>query len=81
MQKTEIGRYLVVDPQICHGQLTFKETRIPVDTVLALLAKGYSVDQLLKSYPELNRAAIEEVLGLAIEALQSRYRRPIEVAA
>ncbi|MCX7837948.1 MAG: DUF433 domain-containing protein [Anaerolineae bacterium] len=48
MKYVEVGKYLVIDPEICHGQLTFKGTRIPVDTVLALIAKGYSIDQLLK---------------------------------
>ncbi len=81
MKHTEIGKYLVIDPGICHGQLTFKGTRVPVDTILALLAKGYSTDQLLKSYPELERMAIEEALQLAIDALQTRYRKPLEVAA
>lgn len=56
MKYVELGKYLVIDPEICHGQLTFKGTRIPVDTVLALIVKGYSIDQLLKSYPELSRA-------------------------
>ncbi|OQY99714.1 MAG: hypothetical protein B6D41_00820 [Chloroflexi bacterium UTCFX4] len=48
-----------MDPEICHGQLTFKETRVPVSTVLALLGKGYSIEQMLKSYPEISRPAIE----------------------
>jgi uncharacterized protein (DUF433 family) len=81
MKYIEVGQYLVIDPDICHGQLTFKGTRIPVDTVLALLAKGYSTEQLLKSYPELSRAAIEEALRLAMDALRTRYRQSLEVAA
>lgn len=81
MKYVEIGKYLVIDPDVCHGQLTFKGTRIPVDTVLALLAKGYSIEQLLKSYPELSRAAIEEALHLAMDALQAHYRQSVEVAA
>lgn len=81
MRRTEIGNYLVIDPEICHGQMTFKGTRVPIDTVLALLAKGYSVDQLLRSYPELSRAAIEEAIHLATEALETRYRTPLRVAA
>ncbi len=81
MKYTEIGKHLVIDPAVCHGQLTFQGTRVPVDTVLALLAKGYSTDQLLKSYPELSRTAIEEALKLATDALQTRYRQPLEVAA
>lgn len=61
MKRSEFGKYLVIDPEICHGQMTFRDTRIPVDTILALLGKGYSVDQLLKSYPELTREGIEEI--------------------
>jgi uncharacterized protein (DUF433 family) len=45
--------------------MTFKGTRVPIDTVLTFLAKGYSVDQLLCSWPELHRPAVEEAIGLA----------------
>ena len=62
MQRVDVGSYIVMDPEICHGQMTFKDTRVPVDTVLTYLAKGYSVDQLLRSWPELSRAAIEQAL-------------------
>ncbi len=73
MRKVEIGNYLVIDPEVCHGQMTFKGTRVPVDTVLTFLAKGYSVDQLLRSWPELDRPAVEEAIGLAGQSLQARY--------
>ena len=73
MRKVEIGNYLVMDPEICHGQMTFKGTRVPVDTVLTFPAKGYSVDQLLRSWPELDRPAVEEAIGMARQSLQARY--------
>jgi uncharacterized protein (DUF433 family) len=81
MGRIEIGRYLVVDPEICHGQMTFTSTRVPVETVLALLGKGYSVEQLLKSYPELTRAAIAEAIHLATESLRLRYTATQAIAA
>jgi len=62
MQQVEIGDHLVIDQEICHGQMTFRGTRLPVDTVLTFLAKGYSVDQLLRSWPELTRPAVEEAI-------------------
>jgi len=80
MQRVEVGEYLVVDPEICHGQMTFKGTRVPVDTVLAFLAKGYSVDQLLRSWPELIRPAVEEAILLASESLQTCYVAPLQGA-
>lgn len=60
MSRIEVGNYLVIDPEICHGQMTFNGTRVPVDTVLALLTKASAVHQLRKSYPELTRDAIAE---------------------
>ncbi|MEZ4735586.1 MAG: DUF433 domain-containing protein [Caldilineaceae bacterium] len=77
----EIGNYLVIDQEICHGQMTFRGTRVPVDTVLTFLAKGYTIDQLLRSWPELQRPAIEEAIRLASHSLQERYAlTPIAVA-
>ena len=73
MRRTEIGRYLVIDPEICHGQMTFKGTRVPVDTVLTFLNQGYSIDQLLQSWPELDRLAIEEATRLGAQSLRVRY--------
>ena len=75
MSAIDVGEYLVIDPEICHGQLTFKGTRGPVDTVLAYLKKGYAVDQLLRSWPELTRPAVEEAIALASESLHARFAR------
>lgn len=73
MDRVDIGQYIVIDPEICHGQMTFKGTRVPVDTVLTFLAKGYSIDVLLYNWPELSRPAIEEAVSLASQSLQERY--------
>jgi uncharacterized protein (DUF433 family) len=78
--KRDIGLFLVVDPEICHGRMIFKGTRVPVNTVLAFLAKGYSVDQLLRSWPELTRPAVEEAILLASESLHTVYEAPTHAA-
>lgn len=81
MERVDIGQYIVIDPEICHGQMTFKDTRVPVDTVLTFLAKGYSVDVLLYNWPELSRPAIEEAVSLASQSLQARYAPYLSAAA
>lgn len=69
MKALEIGKHLVVDAEVCHGKMTFKGTRLPVQTVLTLLGKkGRSVDYVLKSWPHLKREAIEEAVRLAAAA-------------
>jgi len=73
MARVEIGKHLVIDSEICHGQLTFKGTRIPVETALAYLAMGYSVEQIIRKWPQLRSDAIEEAVDIATEALLERY--------
>ena len=84
MKKVKIGRYLVQDPGVCHGKLTFKGTRVPVETVLNRLGKGRSIDEILKSWPELRRAAVAEAIYLATAILVERYQgeaKPVHESA
>ena len=69
----EIGQHLVVDPEVCHGKLTFKGTRIPVSTVLTFLSTGYSVEDILRNWPRLKREAVDEAIRFAAQLIQRRY--------
>lgn len=69
----EIGQYMVVDPEVCHGKLTFKGTRIPVSTVLTFLSKGYSIEDILRNWPRLKREAVDEAIRFAAQLIQKRY--------
>jgi uncharacterized protein (DUF433 family) len=69
----DVGRYMTIDPEIAHGQLTFKGTRVPVSTVMVYLAQGRSVDEIVKDWPQIPRAAVEEAIRMASEALHHRY--------
>ena len=61
----ELGQYIVVDPNICHGQPTFKGTRIMVKSVLEMLVKGWDWDRVSAAYDgRIDHAAIDEVLSL-----------------
>jgi uncharacterized protein (DUF433 family) len=73
MMKREIGQYLMSDPEVCHGQLTFKGTRILVRPVLAYIVSGKSIDWVLAEWPRLERAAVQEALRLATDALIEQY--------
>jgi uncharacterized protein (DUF433 family) len=64
-KRIEVGKYLVSDPEVYHGELTFKGTRIPVKTVLTFLGMGDNLNDLLEGYPRLNREAIKEAIELA----------------
>ena len=69
-KRKELGRYIVADPEICGGQLTFKGTRIFVKDVLAMLAKGYDWRRISSEFDgRLSHEAIAEAIALASKAL------------
>ena len=49
-----------VDPKVCEGKATIRGMRITVDFVLKLLGDGYSSDQIVREYPELEKEDIHQ---------------------
>lgn len=64
--------YVVVDPNICHGQACIKGTRVMLAVVLDNLAAGLSVDEILKSYPSLTREAVRATISYAADLVRER---------
>jgi uncharacterized protein (DUF433 family) len=69
MEKQVLGRYVVVDPEICHGKPTFRGTRIFVADVLEQVARGMDWDVIIGEWRgSINKEAITEAVRLAREA-------------
>lgn len=64
--------YIVVDPTTCHGKACVKGTRIVVSVILENLAVGLSPDEILHSYPSLNREAVQAAVLYAAELARER---------
>ena len=64
---------IIRDPQICGGEPVLRGTRVTLRTVLASLAAGDSIDDILADFPALNaehgRAAIAFAAASAEEDL------------
>ncbi|MGH9839086.1 MAG: DUF433 domain-containing protein [Blastocatellia bacterium] len=68
-ERMDLGEYIVSDPKICGGELTFKGTRILVKDVLYFVAKGLDWDSISNEYHGLiGREAIAEAVRLASAA-------------
>jgi uncharacterized protein (DUF433 family) len=76
----DIGEHLTIDPEIMHGALTFKGTRVPVSMVLEYIEDGLSIDDVEKEWPQVSRAAAREVVRLANESLHLRYKAELDAA-
>ena len=69
-KRKELGQYIVADPEICHGQLTFKGTRLFVRDVLEMVEKGYDWDRIsYECHGCVSHEAIAEAIALASKAL------------
>ncbi len=69
MRRRTFGQYLVADPNICHGKLTFKGTRIFVEDVLEMVAEGRDWDEIIREWHgSITREAIMEAVSLAGQA-------------
>ena len=72
-----IGKYIISNPRICHGEPTFRGTRKLVRDCIEMAAQGLTLDELA-SRAGLPREAIVEALHLAAEVLQRHYTgRPV----
>jgi uncharacterized protein (DUF433 family) len=63
---------ITVNPKQMGGMPCIRGLRIPVATLVGMMAEGMTEEEILKSYPDLEREDIREALHYAAEALQER---------
>jgi uncharacterized protein (DUF433 family) len=71
MAKRTIGQFIVVDPAICHGQPTFRGTRVLVADVLEQVAAGVDWETIATEWRgAISSDAISEAVRLATQAFR-----------
>ena len=55
--------YIIVDPEIHHGEPCIKGTRVPVSMIVGSVADGMTPDEIIAAYPQLNKDAIQAALS------------------
>jgi uncharacterized protein (DUF433 family) len=68
-----------VDPNICHGQVCIRGTRVPIHQIVGMLAHGDSIEGILEDFPNLTREDVLAALEYAA-ALTEEQITPIEPA-
>jgi uncharacterized protein (DUF433 family) len=63
---------ITVDPRQLGGVPCLRGLRIPVATVVAMIADDMTEDEILAAYPDLQREDIVEALHYATEAVRER---------
>jgi uncharacterized protein (DUF433 family) len=57
--------FIVRDPEICGGLPVIKGTRVTLRTVLATLAEGATVQEIVSDFPTLTEEAVRAVIAFA----------------
>jgi len=65
-------RRITVDPNKMGGVPCIRDLRIPVATVVAMIADGMTTEEILRLYPDLEEEDIREALLYAAEAVKER---------
>ena len=61
---------IVLDSRILVGKPVIKGTRIAVEHIVGLLAAGWTVERILRNYPQLKKQDIDAALKYAAETLK-----------
>lgn len=66
---------ITVDPEVMGGAPCVRQSRVPVATLLAMMAEGMSVTDILTDLPFLDEEDLAEVLNFAADAVRDRAAR------
>lgn len=63
---------ITIDPRRMGGVPCIRDLRIPVATILDMVADGIEAPEILRAYPDLETDDIREALRFAAEAVRER---------
>jgi uncharacterized protein (DUF433 family) len=69
--------YLTSDPQVCHGQLCARGTRVLVTNILDSLAEGLSHEEVVRGYPTLRAEHLHAAIAYAAELAREESLLPL----
>ena len=68
-----IKDYISKDPEILSGQVVFKGTRVPVQSLFWHLEKGISLDEFLEDFDTVTKEQAIAVLEIASKDIEKLY--------
>jgi uncharacterized protein (DUF433 family) len=66
----DILKRITINPEVCHGKPTIRNTRQMVESILEYLAGGDTIEDILLEFPELEKDDILACLAFAAKSIQ-----------
>ena len=79
MEKRKLLDRIVIDPKVMVGKPVIRGTRLTVQYITGLLARGATMNEILKEYKGLTREDILACLLFATEAMEDSTFVPLPV--
>ncbi len=72
----EYEEHFVRDPRICGGETVVKGTRVTLRTILASLAEGATVEEILEDFPTLSEKDVRAAIAFAAASAEEDLPGP-----
>jgi len=69
-------QYITRDPKVCGGEPVIKGTRVTMRTILASLAEGARIEEILEDFPILTEESIRAVIAFAAASAEDDLPLP-----
>ncbi len=76
MSRINWKEYIIIDPDLHHGDPCIKGTRIPVATIVGSLADGMTPDEIIAAYPQLTVVEVQAALAYAADVMRQELLVP-----
>jgi len=72
----DYSQYILRDPKVCGGEPVIKGTRVTIRTILASLAEGATIEEILKDFPTLTEEDVRAVIAFAAASAEEDLPTP-----
>ena len=59
----DYSRYIIRSPKVCGGEPVIRGTRVTIRTILASLAEGASIEEILDDFPTLKEEDVRAIIA------------------
>lgn len=70
--KMDLHERISINPKICHGEPCIKGTRIMVTNILAAIAEGLPMSEILQDFPDLTPEDVLACVAFANDVVQEK---------
>lgn len=77
MSRINWQNFIIIDPELHHGEPCITGTRVPVAILVGSIADGMTIEQVIQEYPQLKRESVQAALAYAADVVRQDILLPL----